>query len=730
MFAQISTQYLFDWASCISRHLGLVSLILAANLLFLDSAEAQSNQIQSDQTLGVESSVIKPNVDINGLSSDVIEGGASRGENLFHSFTEFNVGEGNRVYFNNPSQIQRIFSRVTGGHQSSILGTLGVLGNADLFLLNPSGIIFGPNAALDLKGSFIATTASDLIFSDGTQFSAVNTETSPLLTVSIPVGLQFRNTPSAIVNQSQTLYDTEKGFIDIGGLRVQPLKTLALIGGDVILKGGFLNADGGRVEVGSVAESGQVSIKPIAKGWMLSYDGVQNFGDIRLQQDVFQLEPVFQIYSQINANGSNRVQEGGDIQLQGRHIILADGSRIFAAANAQNKPGGTLTVNASESVEIVGNLLLGLPAILSTSIINEGNGGNLEINTKQVILRDLAFITSQSIPETTGKVGNVTINASESVNVSNKSEISTLAQGAGDAGILQINTRQLTIKEQGQISAATFAQGNGGRIVVNAEKVNIHDGGSIFVNSQGTGQAGNININASSIGLSNFGSLNAETQAGEGNITLNIQDETIIRNNSKITTNSTGNESGGNIIINTGVLAAFENSDITANSVNATGGQVIINTQGIFQILNSDITATSALGPEFNGIIELNTPEIDPSRGLVSFPETVIDPTALVVQNPCKKDKANGFTIAGRGGLPPNINDDFNRDAVQVDLVEPVSPQNRPKKSEQTLTLPQPIKPVQGWIFNNKGEVVLTAYNPIVTEPQRDKEKSVSCPAL
>ena len=723
MLDQIFTQYQFDWVSGTLRHLGIVSLIWTANLIILDSAEAQPNQVLIDQSLGAESSVIKPNIDVNGLKSDLIEGGASRGENLFHSFTEFNVGEGNRVYFNNPSQIQRIFSRVTGGHQSSILGTLGVLGNADLFLLNPNGIIFGPNAALDLKGSFIATTASDLIFSDGTRFSAVNAEPSALLTVSIPVGLQFRNIPGAIVNQSQTLYDTGKNFKDIGGLQVQPRKTLALIGGDVTLQGGFLTADGGRVEVGSVADSGQVSLKPIVKGWMLGYDGVQNFGDIRLQQGLFP-------YSQINANGNNNVLEGGDIQLQGRHIILADGSKIFAAANAQNKPGGTLTVNASESVEIVGNLLLFEPAVLSTSVLSDGNGGKLVINTKQVILRDLAFITSESDLGSTGKVGNVTINASESVNISNFSSIATLTKGAGDAGILQINTRQLTINERGQISAATSAQGNGGNIVVNANQVNIHDGGSILVNSQGMGQAGNININASSIHLSNFGLLNAETQAGEGNITLNIQNETILRNNSQITTNSTGKGSGGNININTGVLAIFLDSDITANSINAAGGQVIINTQGIFQIFNSDITATSALGPEFNGIIELNTPEIDPSRGLVTFPETIIDPTAMVIQNPCQKDKTNGFTIAGRGGLPPNINDDLNRDAVQVDLVEPVSPQNRPKKSEQSLTPPQPIKPVQGWIFNNNGEVVLTAYNPIVTEPERDKEKSVSCPAL
>ncbi|MEQ9552060.1 MAG: filamentous hemagglutinin N-terminal domain-containing protein, partial [Coleofasciculus sp. G3-WIS-01] len=98
-------------------------------------------QITPDTTLGAENSIVTPNVEIKGLPADLIEGGAIRDTNLFHSFGEFNITEGGRVYFANPLGIDTIFSRVTGSDISDILGTLGVNGGASLYLLNPNGII-------------------------------------------------------------------------------------------------------------------------------------------------------------------------------------------------------------------------------------------------------------------------------------------------------------------------------------------------------------------------------------------------------------------------------------------------------------------------------------------------------------------------------------------------------------------------------------------------------------
>ena len=135
-------------------------------------------QITPDESLGTESSVVTPDVEIKGETADRIDGGATRESNLFHSFQEFNVREGQSVYFASPESIENIFTRVTGNNPSNILGTLGVDGAANLLLLNPNGILFGENSSLDLEGSFLGTTAESLIFRDGKEFSAVEPQSS------------------------------------------------------------------------------------------------------------------------------------------------------------------------------------------------------------------------------------------------------------------------------------------------------------------------------------------------------------------------------------------------------------------------------------------------------------------------------------------------------------------------------------------------------------------------
>ncbi len=227
------------------------SLLFAFLLLFPASAIAQ---IVPDNTLGPESSRTVSDT-INNLPSDRISGGATRGSNLFHSFREFNIGEGRGAYFENPSGISNIFTRVTGSNRSNILGTLGVQGNANLFLINPKGIVFGPNARLDLRGSFIGSTADSIVFNNGFEFSSTNPQTAPLLTVNIPVGLRFRDNPGTIVNRSTALGKVNLPAspvpIPIGdrvGLAVDPGQTLALIGGDIQIPGGNLTASGGHVK--------------------------------------------------------------------------------------------------------------------------------------------------------------------------------------------------------------------------------------------------------------------------------------------------------------------------------------------------------------------------------------------------------------------------------------------------------------------------------------------------
>nr|WP_242020193.1 filamentous hemagglutinin N-terminal domain-containing protein [Trichocoleus sp. FACHB-40] len=205
----------------------LVGSVAIVGTLFAAVGGSVLAQIAPDNTLGAEGSVVTPNVNIQGIPSDRIDGGATRGANLFHSFGDFNVGEGRGAYFTNPTGIENILTRVTGSNASNIFGRLGVLGGANLFLLNPNGIVFGPNASLDIQGSFVATTAEGIQLGDSGYFSAAQPQTSSLLSVS-PGALFFNavaNQPTSIINQ---------GNLATG-------KNLTLLAGNLDLQGQLLS---------------------------------------------------------------------------------------------------------------------------------------------------------------------------------------------------------------------------------------------------------------------------------------------------------------------------------------------------------------------------------------------------------------------------------------------------------------------------------------------------------
>jgi filamentous hemagglutinin family protein len=203
----------------------LMKLGIVCCLFWLKTGEsvfAQSSNIVPDNTLDGESSTVLP-LDALGLPIDAINGGAVRGINLFHSFREFNVSEGRSAYFFSPSvEIENIVARVTGRNPSEILGTLGTLqlidgnifrSNANFFLINPNGIVFGEKASLDLAGSFIATTANAAEFGDGGLFSASQPEVPKLLTIN-PSAFLLNQIPAPIINQSQVANNINASLTD------------------------------------------------------------------------------------------------------------------------------------------------------------------------------------------------------------------------------------------------------------------------------------------------------------------------------------------------------------------------------------------------------------------------------------------------------------------------------------------------------------------------------------
>jgi large exoprotein involved in heme utilization and adhesion len=245
------------------------------------------------------------------------------------------------------------------------------------------------------------------------------------------------------------------------------------------------------------------------------------------------------------------------------------------------------------------------------------------------------------------------------------------------------------------------------------------------VSSQGLGNAGSLAVDANSIVLENQGSLRGETASGlGGNITLDVQDLILMRDGSAIATTAANNGSGGNITLNAPFLVAVpsENSDIVANADLGFGGRIDITATGIYGLefreeltRESDINASSNVTGQ-DGIVEINTPEIDPSSGLTNLPTDLVDASNQIAQN-CRTGGTqvarNEFIITGRGGLPDNPSDALSTDTIWTDLRStPRTTLSRSSSQEVSAIANSTRKPLieaQGWVINEKGKVVLMA---------------------
>ncbi|WP_040695692.1 filamentous hemagglutinin N-terminal domain-containing protein [Nodosilinea nodulosa] len=745
-------------------------LIVGSGLGAFGFAQPIVAQVVSDDTLPVGE-----RSQVSGDPNFQVDGGARRGGNLFHSFSQLSVPTGGSIYFNNAADVQTIFSRVTGGSISNIDGLIQANGTANLFLLNPNGILFGPNGALNIGGSFVATTASSINFADGFQYGVINPQTTPLLTVTAPVGLQMGASPGPISVQG-TGYDLSVPvpyFSSIAraanptGLQVPAGRTLALIGGNIELTGSTLTAEQGKIELSSVRD-GQVSFDD---SFILSQLGAQTFGNIRLSQQalvdasgggLIQIQgnqvsladgSLLLIQNQgIQSDGSIRVNaaqslelssssldgrisgglesqtvgvgRGADIDVSTRQLTVRDGAQISARSYNSGKTGN-VTMQASDSIQVIGFSFID-PSLLSAignSVFSSGDAGDVTVSTQKVTI--LRGGTIGSVTFGIGRSGDVTVNALDSIELSGQSSLSirsvlqALTLGSGDAGQLTVNTSRLVI-QGGAVSTATLGSGragsltvnasesvevsgrsslpslpnyvgssapipsaflrrayqlpdrpggNSGSVTINTPRLSLTDEANVTASNDGTGSAGTLRVNANSIVVDRGSSITAATASGEGgNIDLNVRDFLLLRNHSQITTSAGDN--GGNIQVNAGSIIAIpaEDSDIRANSVNARGGNVTINAAGIFGIQArpqdtplSDITATG-VNSASSGTVQLNVNQLNPTFGLVELPDNLIDPSRLIAQG-CPASRGNSFVVTGRGGLPPNPEQQLDDDA-------------------------------------------------------------------
>ena len=505
-----------------SKHTFARFLISGGIFGFLLGCSVATAQISADESVSTQ-------VDrANGITE--ITGGVTKGNNLFHSFQEFSVSQGNTAFFNNAEGISNIISRVTGGAASSIDGLIRANGSANLILLNPSGIDFGANARLDIGGSFVGSTAESLVFADGTIFGGNNADVAPLLTVSAPVGLQLGQNSAAIAVAGKghdfslnTPVFSQLTRGETAGLEVKPDRALTLIGNGVSLQGGVLTAESGDVGIGSVTE-GIVGLKRSDRGWILDYSDVALYNDLNLEQK-----------AAIDTSGG----QNGSIELQGRQISLENGS-IVLSQNFGSGTGGDIRVNAAESLTIVG---AESEDMITSGIYSETwgevTGADIDIATGQLIIEAGGNVLSTTSGTASG--GEVNINASESMQFvgfspfdpSLLSAVSVQTFGSGKAGDITVATKNFTAMDGANISSVTGSPqgtGSGGNISVRAsesielDRVNQNNfaPSQITAGSGGPGDAGNVELDTSRLTIKNGARVDASATASgnAGNITI------------------------------------------------------------------------------------------------------------------------------------------------------------------------------------------------------------------
>jgi filamentous hemagglutinin family protein len=620
----------------------------------LGSAIPQSNaQVVGDRTLPTPTRVTP-----QGNRIEITEG-TRAGSNLFHSFERFSVPENSSVVFNNDAAVGNIFSRVTGRSASRIDGEMRANGSANLFLINPNGIVFGANASLNIGGSFVGSTADRLTFANGSEYSAVNPEVDPVLTVSVPVGLQFGNGLETRSGQIQIQGNGHNLVLNSPadpsvnrsdrpvGLQVNSGRTLALIGNSLALQGGNLTAADGRIELGSVA-LGQVNLEPIALGWRLDYSEVSALGEISLTQA-----------ASLEASGDR----GGAIRVQGRNVRIADASAMLADTLGSGT-GGTLMVRASGRLRLTGFTTSPSGAFVSrlstdVGVGATGNGGNLRVVTPTLQIDNGGQISSGTFGA--GDGGNLQLRT-ETIQISGGSLVGpsglfvpVAANASGNGGRLILNTNLLQLDDRAQIAASTFGEGNAGRLDLRAnlvelrggsdilaivelgatgngdrlnliaDRVRLMDGSQISTLTAGAGDAGDVNISAEEIELvgstrqfaSGFLASVEPQSTGSGGSIRVAAERLQIRDGGEISTATFGAGRAGNLVVNAadievnGGSSAGPSALLAASRGGGDGGRLTLNADRLRVAAGGQIvTSTSGEGAAGNLTIASRSVEL------------------------------------------------------------------------------------------------------------------------
>ncbi|MCT7965029.1 filamentous hemagglutinin N-terminal domain-containing protein [Laspinema sp. D1] len=673
-----------------------------------------------------------------------ITGGTTAGTNLFHSFEQFSVPTGTEAVFDNAPEIENIFSRITGSDRSLIDGIISTNGIANLWMLNPNGIIFGQNAQLNIGGTFYGTTGDRIHFSDGSSFST-DTSEAPLLTITAPIGLSGATQPIQFVGPGHGIVITNPVFqpvqpeVDFTGTSIKLVAPHFFFNGGLLSAGDLNLIANTKYSMDLSAESSQTAIGSI---FLENQSLIQSNGTIRIDG---------------NVNGSNgslilgvdaNISVNGDVRMTGIRDFL--GSRIgINAYKKQNllkingnlileQAGGIVTNNYGlesradinvngDSIYLSGQSDTGIRAVSNLSALAfEGPSGNINIRAEQVNVVDGAIITSVNFG--LGDSGRIDINA-DSVQVNGVSPlrltnslINTSSFSSGDAGQVSIIANSVKILNSGQIDSGTFGSGNAGDISIFANHLSISGQESGFPPAQissatadifaspitsflnlsvPTGNAGNIFLQTHSLNL-DLGQITVRSDGigDAGNILINTQ---TLQSNRGIISASTLEGDGGNIHLS-GINLNFLNQSNISASAAGNGGNIFINSQLLTGLENSNITANSE--QSFGGTISIN------SQAILGFkPRSIPSPqNDIIASSELGSQFAGSIILNEFSGLTqpifPSLETyqplQFNL-GCSVAILRFLNPHHRSPLAPLTPQLDEAV----GWSLNANGQVVL-----------------------
>ena len=691
-------------------------------------------QIVPDNSLGAERSVVTPNVPLENDVTNRIDGGAVRNGNIFHSFQEFNVNDGQQVHFANPIGIENILGRVTGENISQILGTLGVLGDANLFLLNPNGIIFGENAQLDVTGSFLASSSESLLLGNGLEFSATNPQAVPLLTITVAPGLgDWLNPQGAIASQGNlnvgndlTLIGNNlslEGQLEAGNdLTLKAINNIqirdrltapfsATAGNQLLIQGNQLvdilalnHPESGLFSGGDLILRSQNPI--ITDAYFHSGDNFRledlnlNLGHATSPND-----PIIRANGDVSfssyTGASLHIFAGGSVNIDNIEITAADSNNAIEETVTLSNRVTTVTINGRTQPTL--DIRAGTTNIEPTGIqgnnqgfssIADTNGtpSSADININQITNPGgLVFLSNQDRPNASlsGNIevglidvsssvdgGSVTLDSRDGINVEQLIEVSGFGGNGGDVQLLAND--DIVLSTAAPIFSFGFG-GSGGNITLQSQSA-IH---ATIVQSLtfGNGVGGDIKLTAPQIFVeppndpaNEFIGVALFGEGEGGNIEIKA-DFLEITGGNQVTVATFGMGDSGDIFIDADTISLNNNSLIFAVGGSSVGGNT-----GDIDIQTDDLTLTDGsqinsqvLGIGNSGVVNINANNSVNLLGtLGTFPSAIVtDVFPDAMGNGGAIAIATGsLTLSEGGQVRASTNGNGNAGSIAIDAAD------------------------------------------------------------